>query len=275
MSNRYAPHAFSHIDAHHDPVRLVDALHRLESEPFFVSYKQRVRDLLRARPGRRFLDVGAGTGHAARELAAGTGAEVVACDLSRTMCAEMKKTGLRRVAVADSHRLPFADASFDGAWADRVLQHVEDPGRALDEMLRVIRPGGRIVVCDPDTATQVLDIEDHDLADKILALRRTAGIRHGTFARRVPGLLTARGLVEVEVEPRTLVVRDQRTVDGTMGIRDWAGAFADRGHLDRSEAQRFDALVDDAIRGGRFLYAVTYFLTSATLPTADRADDPR
>ncbi|WP_240351652.1 hypothetical protein [Streptomyces olivoreticuli] len=63
--------------------------------------------------------------------------------------------------------------------------------------------------------------------------------------------------------------------DGTMGIRDWAGVFADRGHLDRSEAHRFDTLVDDAIRAGRFLYAVTYFLTSATLPPADRGDDPR
>ncbi|MFI0742729.1 methyltransferase domain-containing protein [Streptomyces sp. NPDC021100] len=265
MGDFYVPHAFSHIDAHPDPVRLVNSLYRLRSEPFFASYKQRLRELLQARPGQRFLDVGAGTGDAVRELAAHTGAEVVACDLSQTMCAEMKHAGVRQVAVADSHRLPFKDAAFDGAWADRVLQHVADPGRALGEMLRVVRPGGRIVVCDPDTATQALNIEDHRLAAKVLVLRQTTSIRHGTFARRVPGLLTARGLLDVEVEPRTLLVRDKHTVDGTMGIRDWADTFADLGHLDRSEAQRFNALLDEAIESGRFLYSVTYFLTSATV----------
>ncbi|MEV4441563.1 methyltransferase domain-containing protein [Streptomyces sp. NPDC049577] len=267
MGDSYVPHAFSDIDAHPHPLRLVNTLHRLRSEPFFVSYKQRLRELLQAQPGRRFLDIGAGTGDAVRELADETGAEVVACDLSRTMCAEMKHAGVRQVAVADSHRLPFRDAAFDGAWADRVLQHVADPGRALDEMLRVVRPGGRIVVCDPDTATQALNIEDHRLAAKVLGLRQTSGIRHGTFARRVPGLLTTRGLLDVKVEPRTLLVRDKRTVDGTMGIRDWADVFADLGYLDRAEARRFNALLDDAIEGGQFLYSVTYFLTSATMPT--------
>ncbi|MEV5508806.1 methyltransferase domain-containing protein [Streptomyces orinoci] len=270
MGDFYVPHAFSNIDAHPHPVRLVNSLFRLRSEPFFVSYKQRLRHLLRAQAGQRFLDVGAGTGDAARELADESGAQVVACDLSRIMCAEMKHIGLRKAAVADSHHLPFKGAAFDGAWADRVLQHVEDPDVALDEMLRVIRPGGRIVVCDPDTATQALNIEDHRLAAKVLSLRQTAGIRHGTFARRVPGLLTARGLLDVEVEPHTLVVRSKRTIDDTMGVRDWADVFADRGYLDRSEARRFNALVDDAIEGGQFLYSVTYFLTSATVPAIGR-----
>ncbi|MFI1968309.1 SAM-dependent methyltransferase [Streptomyces cinnamoneus] len=267
MGDRYVPHAFSHIDAHPNPVRLVDALYRLRAEPFFASYKRRLRQLLQAQPGQRFLDVGAGTGDAARELAAETGAETIACDLSQTMCAEMKRAGLEQVVVADSHCLPFQDAGFDGVWADRVLQHVESPARTLDEMVRVTRPGGRIVVCDPDTATQALDIDDHRLASKVLGLRQSVSIRHGTFARRVPGLLTARGLLDVEVEPHTLVIRDKRAVDGTMGIRDWADVFADRGHLDRSEARRFNALLDDAVEGNRFLYAVTYFLTSATVPT--------
>ncbi|MEU3752965.1 methyltransferase domain-containing protein [Streptomyces olivoreticuli] len=207
MGDFYVPHAFSNIDAHPHPVRLVNALYRLRTDPFFVSCKQRLRQLLQAQPGQRYLDVGAGTGDAARELAEESGAQVIACDLSRTMCATMKHTGLQHVAVADSHRLPFKGAAFDGAWADRVLQHVEDPDRALEEMLRVIRPGGRIVVCDPDTATQALNVEDHRLAAKILGLRQTASIRHGTFARRVPGILTARGLLDVQVEAHTLVVR--------------------------------------------------------------------
>lgn len=268
MGDRYLPHAFSDVDAHPDPVRLVDSLYQLRAEPFFVSYKGRMRELLRAQAGQRLLDVGAGTGDAACELAAETGTEVVVCDLSRVMCAEMRRAGLRQVAVADSHRLPFKGAAFDGVWADRVLRHVGEPERALEEMLRVVRPGGRIVVCDPDTATQVLEVGDDRLAAKILALRETVGIRHGRVGRRVPGLLAARGLSDVQVEARTLVVWDRHTVVHTMGIRDWAGAFADGGYLERSEAGLFDALLEEALHSGRFLYAVTYFLTSATVPAS-------
>ncbi|MFF4402963.1 methyltransferase domain-containing protein [Streptomyces sp. NPDC001404] len=262
----YVPHAFSHIDAHPDPARLVRTLYRLDAEPFFASYKQRLRHLLRARPGQSFLDAGAGTGQAACRLADETGARVTACDLSAVMCNEMSRSGLSRVAVADVQQLPFRDAAFDGAWADRILQHVGDPDRALSELVRVVRPGGRIVVCTPDAGTQALDIADHELAAKVLGLRRTRNVLHGTVARRVPGVLAGHGLREIEVEARTLLVRDRRTMDGTIGIRDWADTFAERGYLDRSEADRFNALLDDAVRSGRFLYAVTYFLTSATVP---------
>ncbi|GHF73199.1 hypothetical protein GCM10010218_63010 [Streptomyces mashuensis] len=274
MADRYVPHTFSDIDAHPDPARLVGVLHRLRAEPFFTSYKQRVLDLLRAGPGRRFLDVGAGTGDAARRLAAATGAEVTACDLSAVMCREMRGQGLRRVVVADARHLPFRNGTFDGVFADRVLQHTEDPEGVLAGMLRVVRPGGRIVVCDPDTGTQALAIDDHELAARVLALRGRAGFRHGTFARRVPGLLAGHGLEEIRVEARTLLVRDRTTADAMTGVRDWAGAFADRGQLRREEARRFDALVDAALREDRFLYAVTYFLTSATLPALNGAAGP-
>ncbi|MFI9235576.1 methyltransferase domain-containing protein [Streptomyces sp. NPDC053079] len=244
---------------------MVDTLYGLRSEAFYVSYKQRLLELLRAGPGRRFLDVGAGTGDAAEKLSDTTGANVVACDLAKVMCAEMRKNGLRQVAVADVHRLPFRDAAFDGAWADRVLQHVADPGQALGEMVRVVRPGGRIVVFDPDSGTQALNIEDHRLATRILSLRQAVSLRHSTVARQVPGLLTALGLQEVHVETRTLLVRDRKTVDRVMSIRGWADTFADLGHLERAEARRFNALLNKAICSGSFLYSVTYFLTAATV----------
>ena len=44
--------------------------------------------------------------------------------------------------------LEFADATFDACRADRVLQHLLDPGRAVAEMVRVTRPGGRLVICE-------------------------------------------------------------------------------------------------------------------------------
>ncbi|MEW2317664.1 methyltransferase domain-containing protein [Streptomyces bauhiniae] len=100
-----------------------------------------------------------GTGEAALALRSGSGAEVVAVDSSWTMIARARDRGLPRTVVADGHRLPFAAYRFDGAWADRVLQHIAEPDRVLDELMRVVRPGGRVALADPDYDTQVLDID--------------------------------------------------------------------------------------------------------------------
>jgi SAM-dependent methyltransferase/diadenosine tetraphosphate (Ap4A) HIT family hydrolase len=247
----------------------------LAAEPFYAAYKRRVRELLEAGPGGRFLDVGAGAGDGALALTAESGAQAVGSDTSLVMAGTMREGGLAQAIVADGHRLPFRDSCFDGAWADRVLQHVEDPEQVVDEMTRVVRPGGRIVLADPDYATQVLDIEDQDLAARVLRFRAEAALRNGTLAHRHPGTLAARGLEDVAVEARTLVVRDPTAVDNVMGLRTWAHTAAARGHLDPAEADRFVVQFDRAVRTERFTYSVTFFLTSGTLPGPGAAPSAR
>ncbi|GIF70993.1 class I SAM-dependent methyltransferase [Asanoa siamensis] len=96
--------------------------------------------------GAAVLDVGTGTGTVA-ELAVARGASVVAVDAEPSMVALARRRvpGLdARVAVLPD--LPFADASFDAAVANFVLNHVGDPLAALREIRRVVRPGGRLAV---------------------------------------------------------------------------------------------------------------------------------
>lgn len=103
------------------------------------------------RPGQRVLDLAAGTGASSVSLAR-SGAEVVAADFSPGMIAE----GRRRhgdianlsFAEADATALPFADDEFDAVTISFGLRNVNDPKKALAEMLRVTAPGGRIVVCE-------------------------------------------------------------------------------------------------------------------------------
>lgn len=103
------------------------------------------------RRGQRILDLAAGTGASSVSLAR-SGAEIVAADFSPGMIAE----GARRhgdvpnlaFRQADATALPFGDDEFDTVTISFGLRNVSDPQRALAEMLRVTKPGGRLVVCE-------------------------------------------------------------------------------------------------------------------------------
>jgi len=136
-----------------------------------------------AQPGELFLDLSAGTGTSSRTFTAG-GASCVACDFSLGMlqvgARRMRSAQLRsappgrpageaagrageaagrageaagrpgqvRFVAGDALQLPFRDEAFDAVTISFGLRNVADPGAALGEMLRVTRPGGRLVICE-------------------------------------------------------------------------------------------------------------------------------
>ena len=106
------------------------------------------RKAVGARPGERVLDLAAGTGTSSEEYA-DAGIDVVPCDFSTGMMAVGKRRRPDLPFVAgDATALPFADAAFDAGTISFGLRNVVDTGRALREMLRVTRPGGRLVICE-------------------------------------------------------------------------------------------------------------------------------
>ncbi|HWU28177.1 MAG TPA: class I SAM-dependent methyltransferase [Microbacterium sp.] len=99
--------------------------------------------------GERILDLAAGTASSSASLA-GSGAQVVAADFSPGMLAE----GRRRhghlpnitFVEADATNLPFKDGEFDAVTMSYGLRNVQEPKKALAELFRVTKPGGRIVI---------------------------------------------------------------------------------------------------------------------------------
>jgi demethylmenaquinone methyltransferase/2-methoxy-6-polyprenyl-1,4-benzoquinol methylase len=99
-------------------------------------------------PGERVLDLAAGTGTSSQPFA-DAGAEVVPCDFSLGMLRVGKGNRPHLPFTAgDGTRLPFADDTFDAVTISFGLRNIVDPAAGLREMLRVTRPGGRLVVCE-------------------------------------------------------------------------------------------------------------------------------
>jgi ubiquinone/menaquinone biosynthesis C-methylase UbiE len=106
--------------------------------------------LLESLPGERILDVGCGTGNFSLKLAA-AGAVVTGVDLSEEMLTVARRRAAGEGRSIDflpgaGESLPFDDGSFDAAITMATLEFVDDPEKVLGEMLRVTRPGGRVLV---------------------------------------------------------------------------------------------------------------------------------
>jgi SAM-dependent methyltransferase len=259
MASDKRRHGFERVDEASNPSAWVETLDLLHEEPFYREYKARVRDLLRPESSGLYLEVGAGVGTDSLAL----DARVVGVDRSLTMCSEARMRGLPAL-VADAEAIPLASDSVDGCWSDRTVQHLPNPEKALGEFVRVTKPGGIVVVVDPDYGTQNLAFPDQVLARKVLAYRERHMIRNATLAHRMGVLFDRASLEDVAIEARTLEVRDPTSLDNVLGLRSWASAAAGAGFMSDEEVALWLKEYDEVVASGSFLWSVTFFITSGT-----------
>ena len=174
----------------------------------FLAMRSAQRDadflLPHLRAGMRILDCGCGQGSITVGLAEAVApGEVTGMD-RETSQIEAARAWAKERNVANVHfevgniySLPFPDASFDAAFAHTVLEHLSDPLRALQEMRRVLKPGGVIGIKDPDYAT-LLHEPSSPLTEEAIALYRRVSVQNGAspyYARRQRRLLREAGFV--------------------------------------------------------------------------------
>lgn len=118
-------------------------------------WRKIVTEAVNTRPGEKVLDLAAGTGTSSMPYLR-AGAEVVAGDISEGMLAVGREQYPQiEFVYADAMDLPFEDDTFDVVTISFGLRNVTDPDLGLREMLRVLKPGGRLVVCEFSTPTWV------------------------------------------------------------------------------------------------------------------------
>ncbi len=133
---------------------------------FSESLREKALSLTNVLPGNTAADIGAGTGFMTEGLLR-KGLQVIAVDQSSAMLDVLKKKfahyqGLD-CRVGESENLPIVDASVHYVFANMYLHHVESPQTTIMEMVRILKPGGKLVITDLDEHQfMFLRTEHHD-----------------------------------------------------------------------------------------------------------------
>ncbi len=255
-------------------VRFLDVLHGTDG---IRASHQHTAEMLGIREGFHLLDVGCGTGSFARDVAPHVGAtgRVVGVDLSPALIdvARVRTASSAapiEFAVADALQLPFADETFDGCRVERVLQYLDDPRRALAEMMRVVKPGGRIVAAEVDWDTIVSDLPgiDRDLYRRTTRAKSdSAG--NGWMGREIRRHVLDMGLDDVASAGFVVIFTDAGAVLDDLGLRLGTERVRDTGAISPAECGRLIAAEEAAGRAGRYFAAFTLFTVSGRKPRAN------
>jgi SAM-dependent methyltransferase len=175
--------------------------------------------------GSRVLEAGCGTGAQTVILARNSPeAAITSIDISsdslRRAEARVRAEGITNVAfkAGDLFSLPFAPESFDHIFVCFVLEHLADPGRALEALRPLLRPGGTITVIEGDHGSAYFHPKSA-VADaairRLVELQREAG-GNALIGRELYPLLVSAGYADVHVSPRMVYVDASRPalVDG-------------------------------------------------------------
>jgi ubiquinone/menaquinone biosynthesis C-methylase UbiE len=272
---------FRHVDAGGDHESLTAYLDGYNALEPVVAGKARSVELLGVGEGDSVLDVGCGAGDETRALLAVVGerGRAVGIDASERLIAEARRRAAAagvepEFTVADATALPFADGEFDGCRCDRTLQHLEKPSTALAEMLRVVRPGGRIVVTETGNALEGEPTVDAGLLATAREHFAPIGAKDGWFGTFVPVLLTRAGLEDVGVDEQRGDVADFESVSRCFNLVGALRAMVEAGDCSQAAAAELVSGLREDVEQGRGRAVVRSFSFYGTVPAAPAVSEP-
>jgi arsenite methyltransferase len=231
-----------------------------------VRRRAAVRDALDVQPGDDVVDVGCGPGFYVAELADVAGS-VLGIDTSPQMLAVAAKRSEGRGNVTfregDAMAIPAEDGSFDRALSVQVFEYVSDVPKALGEMRRVLRPGGRALIWDIDWATLSWYSSDPDRMERVMRAW-DEHLVHSALPQTLAKQMREAGFEDVTVEGHVFV----NTVDLEEGyslvlvpmIADFASG---RSGVSAEDAQAWKEDLLALAERGDYYFSVTQFCFTA------------
>jgi ubiquinone/menaquinone biosynthesis C-methylase UbiE len=225
------------------------------------------------RPGDQVVDLGSGTGTMTRQLAAlvalinsmdGTTGWVTGVEpnvqLRALATSRAQSDGLPNVSFIDglAGALPFEDASIDLVWCERMLQHLNDPQAAINDIARVLRPGGHAVLLDADQGTRIVSDLDPDVASAFIRAS-LAAVANPYAARHIPAQVRRAGLaLDPDVGSSAFIFSSEMLLR-TQVLQRAADDAIESGHLSRDIAEAAVHTVHTAANRGDAFAAITVF----------------
>ena len=263
--------SFGQVDDQSDPDYYIRFVDEVNSMPAILQVEDVATDELRLSPEQRVLDLGCGTGDDTRRLArlVAPGGEVVGIDASAAMIEVARRrllgTGVpASFHVGDAMALDLPTDSFDAVRCERLLIHVPDPAVVLDEMVRVTRRGGRIVVVDIDFDLCALDLPDVDprfVRRAVHAMSDAMSV--GQIGRQLPRRFREAKLVDVRY--RAALVALPYEFVSHMVAGSLLGAVS-AGLLTQADSDSLLTAMARAERDGGLYTGIPFFIVSGTKP---------
>jgi ubiquinone/menaquinone biosynthesis C-methylase UbiE len=199
------------------------------------------------RPGMTVLDCGCGPGSITLGIAAWmSDGTVVGLDMNEAQVKLATAAAAARALINVSFRqgsayaLEFPDASFDAVFSHALLEHLSDPGKALREFLRVLRPGGVAGVCAPDWGGFLCSPYSEELAAAMRAHNEIQNRNGGDtlVGRKLLGLMQQAGYVEVKAQARYQNYEDLSDIAGALAVQLEHGGQQQHADIMRAWAMR-------------------------------------
>jgi ubiquinone/menaquinone biosynthesis C-methylase UbiE len=187
------------------PAYFIDFLDFLDNHEQIKNFRAETAKRLNLVPGNFVLDVGCGLGGATFPLADLTGPTGLAAgvDISSALievatCRAAERQGLE-FRVGDACAIPYPNGFFDVARSERVFLYLSDRLAAIQEMKRVVKPGGRVSLIDTDLDCTAIYSTNAALARKMTSLV-AASMPHPNSARELPALARQAELRDITIE---------------------------------------------------------------------------
>jgi SAM-dependent methyltransferase len=222
-------------------------------------------ELLGVRPGERVLDLGCGPGTDLGLFADAVG-DGLAVGIDRSYAMAEKAVAAGAVQCCDGAAVGLRSAQFDATWVRAVLIHARSPAAVLAEVLRLLRPGGRVVVVEPDHGTHIAGPCDDDVFERVRQ-HRVRRFRNPRVGRSLKHLLVTAGYEQVTAQPAVLHFDDFAVARAAGGPFDRAveDAIAD-GVVTTPEGQEYLRQLQSASDRGAFFFAAASVVASGRRP---------